>query len=576
MSSLNPGLTPKGDPLPDLSPRYYSAEKWAAVLSLFLLGTHLVGTAPGQAIPFVDLVPGDERAFPWLLAALLGAFVAVLVFEFKSSSKEARSSTPSRVRYLVALALASASFWVSHDTVFSGTSFEGVAPWWYFVLVFGGLSLSVCAFQVVWGSLMIRSEEEADTLALPQVPNAARAQIWVYGLLFVLGSVAIVTALIIWAPEPLGVIGWLLVGAPLVASVTSDYYRVFRPKGEDGRRVSRLERVRELRGIYDMHDYLYKSIGEDGHARQAQDLFRRIGIDATTPFEEVQSSMREAFPPLALSGMKIPAGLRFGVAGSDEEGGYRLSFSMPGPTPDVMDVEVYFDDGSEKPGDDPPHGDELKPSGTVTLSLRDVERHVMEQLGTVDPDIVADPRFPAALGDGVFAALLEQFGRMHESSPSRTLYAAAFTGDLTAVRAMLDGRTDVNDHIHYGWTALQAAAAQGHRAVVEVLLDAGADPDAANVKGNTPLIFAAQYGDVDTCRLLLDHGADINRGSLQRHTPLIAASIGGHEEVVALLLERDADVGIRTLLEKRRAVDYAQSNGHGRVAKLLRVRERKR
>ena len=83
-----------------------------------------------------------------------------------------------------------------------------------------------------------------------------------------------------------------------------------------------------------------------------------------------------------------------------------------------------------------------------------------------------------------------------------SLYAAAHSGDLEAVRARaVPGRLDEPANA-LGWTVLMAAAAQGHGEVVRWLLDAGARPDVVSDGGDTALSLAATRGHVEVVRLL--------------------------------------------------------------------------
>ena len=75
------------------------------------------------------------------------------------------------------------------------------------------------------------------------------------------------------------------------------------------------------------------------------------------------------------------------------------------------------------------------------------------------------------------------------------------------VEALLGGGADVHARDHDGWTALHFAGRADARAV-ELLLAAGADPQVTAEDGTTPLHEAAEYNNVDAARGLIGGGAD--------------------------------------------------------------------
>src|SRR5437762_885233 len=122
------------------------------------------------------------------------------------------------------------------------------------------------------------------------------------------------------------------------------------------------------------------------------------------------------------------------------------------------------------------------------------------------------------------------------------LMTAARTGNVDAVKVLLDRKADVNakENVH-GQTALMWAVIENHVPVVKLLLARGAEIDAkttartpkgeyvparaGGASGNgiirqralptaeggiTPLLFAIRDGNLELTRLLLDSGADIN------------------------------------------------------------------
>jgi len=80
----------------------------------------------------------------------------------------------------------------------------------------------------------------------------------------------------------------------------------------------------------------------------------------------------------------------------------------------------------------------------------------------------------------------------------KNLIYAAMTGDLAAVREVLDDGADPNALYVRGMTALMAASMVGHEEIVRELLEHGADPNGEYETGGTALMFAAGAGHAGT------------------------------------------------------------------------------
>jgi ankyrin repeat protein len=97
-------------------------------------------------------------------------------------------------------------------------------------------------------------------------------------------------------------------------------------------------------------------------------------------------------------------------------------------------------------------------------------------------------------------------------------------GQEAVVLFLLDGGQQVDgtadDGIDSGHTALCAAAWYGQESMVRLLLDRGADVNAVNRAGSTPLHAAAWSGSVALTRLFLDRGADSKVRDEDGWTPL--------------------------------------------------------
>lgn len=100
------------------------------------------------------------------------------------------------------------------------------------------------------------------------------------------------------------------------------------------------------------------------------------------------------------------------------------------------------------------------------------------------------------------------FKKTDLSSP-QSLSAAAFTGDVTAMKqALTDGADPNTRDPQSGGTLLANATVMGHTKVVALLLEHGADVNAKGRDGSTALHTAAFFGRPETVKFLLEKGAD--------------------------------------------------------------------
>jgi ankyrin repeat protein len=170
--------------------------------------------------------------------------------------------------------------------------------------------------------------------------------------------------------------------------------------------------------------------------------------------------------------------------------------------------------------------------------------------------------------------LLAHGGNGRASVPAYTaLMAAAGTGDIEAVRCLLDHGADVKARTPSGFTALIGAALSGNAKVVALLLERGADPNAVCKleRGilQTPAGVAASMGHAECLRLLMAAGADITiQGGPFKHNALLGAATTPSTETVHLLLAK-ADVNA-TDWNDHTALDWAARRGETEIVTLLR------
>jgi ankyrin repeat protein len=157
------------------------------------------------------------------------------------------------------------------------------------------------------------------------------------------------------------------------------------------------------------------------------------------------------------------------------------------------------------------------------------------------------------------------------------LSAAAYTGDVKMVQALLRANAEVNalDSSRVGTplhlTPLHLASQAGHLEVVRVLLDANAAVNQANTtNGLTPLYIASRDGHLEVVRVLLDANAAVNQRETDNGaTPLCIASGAGHLEVVLLLLGANAAVNQALTADGMTPLFIASNAGHLGVVKAL-------
>ena len=111
--------------------------------------------------------------------------------------------------------------------------------------------------------------------------------------------------------------------------------------------------------------------------------------------------------------------------------------------------------------------------------------------------------------------------------PDISMYDAAESGNIEAVKQHLAAGTDVNAKDKDGWTPLHPASYEGHQEIVELLIGKGAD---VNVKvefgpfqGKTPLDSANNRGRTGIADLLRKHGATRPNFQVDRRRQTVTA-----------------------------------------------------
>eukprot|EP00440_Ansanella_granifera_P018577 gb/GFBE01020178.1/.p1 GENE.gb/GFBE01020178.1/~~gb/GFBE01020178.1/.p1 ORF type:complete len:237 (+),score=35.62 gb/GFBE01020178.1/:1-711(+) len=96
-----------------------------------------------------------------------------------------------------------------------------------------------------------------------------------------------------------------------------------------------------------------------------------------------------------------------------------------------------------------------------------------------------------------------------EDAGASPLMVAAWKGNATLVRALVEAGNDVNSQDDYGWTPIRYAVRNNQAATALALVELGADVDKPSKTGRTPLMSAAGNGLEEMCRGLINCGADV-------------------------------------------------------------------
>jgi len=149
------------------------------------------------------------------------------------------------------------------------------------------------------------------------------------------------------------------------------------------------------------------------------------------------------------------------------------------------------------------------------------------------------------------------------------LVEATGRGDLAAVRALLEQKTDANAAREDGQTALHVAVHTDRRDIADALLRAGANAGARDRYGITPLYLASQNGSTELIRRLLDAGVDPNTTDPGGETALMTATRTGAVGAMRLLIERGATVDAREPEFQQTALMIAVREDHAAAVEVL-------
>jgi ankyrin repeat protein len=142
-------------------------------------------------------------------------------------------------------------------------------------------------------------------------------------------------------------------------------------------------------------------------------------------------------------------------------------------------------------------------------------------------------------------ALLFFFGIAIANIPGAEFAVAIESGDLEAIKALIQGGAAADTIIDYGEhkiTPLMKAAWDGELEIAQYLIDSGADVNAVDDQKETALFSAVKRDRVEIAQLLIDRGAKVNVKDSREFTPLIAAAAAGNPEIIKILVKAGGNI----------------------------------
>mmetsp|Transcript_95672 Transcript_95672/g.172613 ORF Transcript_95672/g.172613 Transcript_95672/m.172613 type:complete len:194 (+) Transcript_95672:119-700(+) len=130
---------------------------------------------------------------------------------------------------------------------------------------------------------------------------------------------------------------------------------------------------------------------------------------------------------------------------------------------------------------------------------------------------------------------------LKEPKGMNELASAAWRGDVSAVRTLVENGADIESTDAAGRTTLALAAVEGKCEVVRFLVEKGANLEATDSGGLTALLWASLSGRVEEVQVLLEAGADFELADQDGMTALKLAAVFNKTEVARLLVEKGAD-----------------------------------
>uniref|UniRef100_A0A0N5BFC4 ANK_REP_REGION domain-containing protein n=1 Tax=Strongyloides papillosus TaxID=174720 RepID=A0A0N5BFC4_STREA len=186
------------------------------------------------------------------------------------------------------------------------------------------------------------------------------------------------------------------------------------------------------------------------------------------------------------------------------------------------------------------------------------------------------------------------------------LHLAAFTGNVSICKTLLQQGWVVTAEDKFGATPLHIAAGKGFTNIVQIFCtsneiigkvdinlrtalfyaalggqprtlnvmvsDLGFDKMAKDILNRTALHAAAYCGFVACVQKLIDHGVEINAIDIDEETPLHVACSRGKEDVVRVLVKSGAMINPYSRINEITPLNYAIANKHTELIQFLKER----
>jgi ankyrin repeat protein len=167
------------------------------------------------------------------------------------------------------------------------------------------------------------------------------------------------------------------------------------------------------------------------------------------------------------------------------------------------------------------------------------------------------------------AMLVFSGGLMAAPVDGVSVTGAVKTGNLSAVRRLLQQHKNPNEAEADGTTALYWAVQQDRPDIVQALIAAGAMVNVENAYGITPLAWALTNGNADIAKQLLKAGAHAEVPVPEMGTALLAAAHTGDPDLVEALLKAGVKVNETEPKTGQTALMWAAAEGHEAAARVL-------
>ena len=123
------------------------------------------------------------------------------------------------------------------------------------------------------------------------------------------------------------------------------------------------------------------------------------------------------------------------------------------------------------------------------------------------------------------------------------LHIAAFAGNVSAVRLLVQNGADIDTTAFGGWNALHYAAFGGQLQVAKIMVAMGIPINSVDIGGETPLFYAIESENLNMIEWMVNNGSEINHQNNNNETPLTIASHHVNSKISAFLENMGGKMG---------------------------------